>query len=100
MLSHVYVGVTDFQRALAFYSAVMDTLGFPLRFDRQQPTVSGGKRVQHIAIFAHSAAKITMLTHRKLLQSKAIAIDNDPFAEVHGQALENSSLACCRDAGN
>lgn len=36
MLSHVYVGVTDFQRAFAFYSAVMDTLGFPLRFSEPE----------------------------------------------------------------
>ena len=32
MLSHVHIGVTDFKRALAFYSAIMDSLGFPLKF--------------------------------------------------------------------
>ena len=32
MLSHIHIGVTDFQRALAFYSAVMDALGLPLKF--------------------------------------------------------------------
>ena len=36
MLSHVHIGVTDFQRAFAFYSAVMDALGFPLKFSEQE----------------------------------------------------------------
>ena len=38
MISHVHVGVTDFERAFAFYSDVMDALGFPLKFcDRERP---------------------------------------------------------------
>lgn len=38
MISHVHVGVTDFERAFAFYSVVMDTLGFPLKFcERDRP---------------------------------------------------------------
>ena len=32
MISHTYVGVNDFQRALLFYSAVMDKLGLKLKF--------------------------------------------------------------------
>jgi catechol 2,3-dioxygenase-like lactoylglutathione lyase family enzyme len=32
MLSHVCVGVADFQRAFAFYSGVMSALDFPLKF--------------------------------------------------------------------
>ncbi len=32
MISHVHVGVTDFERAFAFYANVMDALGFPLKF--------------------------------------------------------------------
>lgn len=38
MFSHVFVGVTDFERALAFYRSVMELLGKPLRFvDRERP---------------------------------------------------------------
>ena len=38
MFSHVFVSVTDFERALRFYSAVMDTLGVEMRFcDREKP---------------------------------------------------------------
>lgn len=38
MLSHVFVGVTDFERAFGFYSAVMQTLDMPLKFcDAVQP---------------------------------------------------------------
>jgi catechol 2,3-dioxygenase-like lactoylglutathione lyase family enzyme len=32
MLSHVFVGVTDFERAFGFYSALMSELGLRLRF--------------------------------------------------------------------
>jgi len=38
MISHVCVGITDFDRALAFYTALFDTLGIPQRFcDRARP---------------------------------------------------------------
>ncbi|HWW04995.1 VOC family protein [Collimonas sp.] len=32
MISHVFVGVTDFQHAFGFYSAVMEKLGLQLKF--------------------------------------------------------------------
>ena len=32
MISHVHVGVTDFDRAFVFYSSVMDALGLYLNF--------------------------------------------------------------------
>lgn len=32
MYSHIFVGVTDFERAFAFYQPVMATLGLELRF--------------------------------------------------------------------
>ncbi len=38
MLSHLFVGVTDFPRALAFYQPLMDSLGLPQRFcELQRP---------------------------------------------------------------
>lgn len=38
MISHIFMGITDFDRALAFYSAVMNCLGFEARFcDRSRP---------------------------------------------------------------
>jgi lactoylglutathione lyase len=38
MFSHVFVSVTDFDRALAFYTPVMDALGIEARFcDRGRP---------------------------------------------------------------
>ena len=38
MTSHVCVGISDFDRALAFYTALFDTLGIPQRFcDRARP---------------------------------------------------------------
>lgn len=32
MISHVYIGITDFPRALAFYTPVLDSLGLVLKF--------------------------------------------------------------------
>ncbi len=38
MLSHVFVGITDFDRALAFYAPLMEALGIQLRFiERERP---------------------------------------------------------------
>lgn len=38
MFSHLFVGVSDFERALAFYTVLMDGLGNTLRFcDRSRP---------------------------------------------------------------
>ena len=38
MFSHVFIGVSDFERALRFYGAVMDSLGVELRFcERERP---------------------------------------------------------------
>ncbi|WP_244613543.1 hypothetical protein [Methylosinus sp. Ce-a6] len=41
MLSHVFIGVTDFRRAFAFYSVIMDELGFPLKFTEPDKTWAG-----------------------------------------------------------
>lgn len=32
MFSHIFIGITDFDRAFAFYSALMDSLGIEPRF--------------------------------------------------------------------
>lgn len=38
MISHVHVGVTDFDRAFVFYSGVMEALGLTLKFcERERP---------------------------------------------------------------
>jgi lactoylglutathione lyase len=38
LLSHVFVGVTDFERSFAFYSVIMEVLGIDLRFvERARP---------------------------------------------------------------
>jgi catechol 2,3-dioxygenase-like lactoylglutathione lyase family enzyme len=36
MISHVFVGITDFDRAFRFYSAVMEELGLKLKFSEPQ----------------------------------------------------------------
>jgi catechol 2,3-dioxygenase-like lactoylglutathione lyase family enzyme len=38
LISHVFVGITDFQRAFRFYSAIMETLDLQLKFcDTDKP---------------------------------------------------------------
>jgi catechol 2,3-dioxygenase-like lactoylglutathione lyase family enzyme len=38
VFSHIFISVTEFERALNFYSAVMDSLGVELRFcERERP---------------------------------------------------------------
>jgi catechol 2,3-dioxygenase-like lactoylglutathione lyase family enzyme len=44
MLSHVHVGISDFDRALAFYAAVMDTLGLVLKFAEPDNGWAGWKQ--------------------------------------------------------
>jgi catechol 2,3-dioxygenase-like lactoylglutathione lyase family enzyme len=44
MLSHVFVGITDFPRALAFYTGVMTTLGFELKFSDPEIPWAGWKQ--------------------------------------------------------
>ncbi|QNM98192.1 VOC family protein [Chitinimonas koreensis] len=49
MFSHLFIGITDFDRAFAFYSALMDCLGIEPRFcDRSRPwagwQTAGGPR--------------------------------------------------------
>jgi len=43
LISHVHIGVTDFERAFAFYAPVMDRLGFPLRFSEPEKSWAGWK---------------------------------------------------------
>jgi catechol 2,3-dioxygenase-like lactoylglutathione lyase family enzyme len=45
MLSHVHIGVTDFQRAFAFYRALMETLGYPLKFLEPEKFWAGWKPI-------------------------------------------------------
>jgi catechol 2,3-dioxygenase-like lactoylglutathione lyase family enzyme len=47
MLSHVHIGVTDFDRAFAFYSGLMRELGLPLRFCEPQQPWAGWMTPQH-----------------------------------------------------
>ena len=41
MLSHVFIGITDFTRAKAFYEAVMTELGFVLKFEEPERQWAG-----------------------------------------------------------
>lgn len=43
MLSHVYIGINDFPRAVKFYSGVMDSLGFLLKFSDSEKSWAAWK---------------------------------------------------------
>jgi catechol 2,3-dioxygenase-like lactoylglutathione lyase family enzyme len=44
VLSHVFVGITDFPRALAFYTGIMTTLGLELKFSDPEIPWAGWKQ--------------------------------------------------------
>jgi catechol 2,3-dioxygenase-like lactoylglutathione lyase family enzyme len=44
MLSHVFIGITDFRRAFDFYSDVMFSLGFDLKFADPETPWAGWKQ--------------------------------------------------------
>jgi len=41
MFSHVHIGITNFERAFAFYKSVMDELGFALKFSEPEKPWAG-----------------------------------------------------------
>jgi catechol 2,3-dioxygenase-like lactoylglutathione lyase family enzyme len=41
MLSHVTIGISDFPRAFAFYSTLMEVLDLPLRFSEPEWSMAG-----------------------------------------------------------
>lgn len=41
MFSHVHIGVNGFETAFAFYSGLMQTLGYPLRFAEPENSFAG-----------------------------------------------------------
>ena len=41
MLSHVHIGITNFEPAFAFYRGVMDELGFTLKFSEPEKSWAG-----------------------------------------------------------
>jgi catechol 2,3-dioxygenase-like lactoylglutathione lyase family enzyme len=43
MLSHVHIGITSFERASVFYSRVMESLGFALKFVEPEIPWAGWK---------------------------------------------------------
>jgi catechol 2,3-dioxygenase-like lactoylglutathione lyase family enzyme len=43
MLSHVYIGITDFERAFAFYSAIMSEINCLLKFHEPEAVWAGWK---------------------------------------------------------
>lgn len=47
MLSHVHVGVSDFPRSYAFYSALFEVLGLELRFHQPERFWAGWGRWSH-----------------------------------------------------
>ena len=44
MISHVSIGITDFERAFAFYQSVMEELGFTLKFSEPEKYWAGWMR--------------------------------------------------------
>jgi catechol 2,3-dioxygenase-like lactoylglutathione lyase family enzyme len=43
MLSHVHIGISDFERSYSFYEGVMQELGYPLQFCEPEKSWAGWK---------------------------------------------------------
>jgi catechol 2,3-dioxygenase-like lactoylglutathione lyase family enzyme len=44
MISHIFIGITDFQRAFNFYRSLMDELGCELRFSDAEKSWAGWQK--------------------------------------------------------
>lgn len=91
MISHVFVGITDFQRAFRFYSAVMETLDLQLKFcDTEKPwaawMASGAARPLFIIGSPYNGEMATAGNGQMLalLASTRAAVDN-----AYAAALNN-----------
>ncbi|SFA91202.1 Catechol 2,3-dioxygenase [Collimonas sp. OK607] len=91
MISHVFVGITDFQRAFRFYSAVMETLDLQLKFcDADKPwaawMASGEARPLFIIGSPYNGEIATVGNGQMiaLLAPTRTAVDN-----AHAAALKN-----------
>ncbi|WMW80771.1 VOC family protein [Undibacterium cyanobacteriorum] len=91
MISHIFIGITDHTRAHAFYSAIMDELGYVLKFTEPEKSWSGwfeegvprplvviGKPFNGEAMSAGNGQMLALLAkNRKLVDAayaKAIAL--------------------------
>ncbi len=91
MLSHAFIGITDFDRAFAFYAAVIAPLGHRLRFhDPAKPwagweSVQGGRPIFVIGHpFDGNPASVGNGQMTALLAPHRAAVD-----EAHAAALAN-----------
>lgn len=96
MYSHIFVGVADFDRALAFYDALMGVLDIERRFvDRTRPwagwqTTAGPRPLFLIGApydkLAHSAGNGQMVAF--LAASRAVVVKAHAVALAHGGTCE------------
>ncbi len=95
MFSHIFVGVKDFDRALAFYKPLMEALGAPLRFvDASRPWAGWQSQPNPRPLFligtpydqlAHSAGNGQMVAF--------LARDRTAVAELHRLALDLGAVS-------
>lgn len=96
MISHVFVGVSDFDRALAFYTPLMDALGNALRFcDCARPWAGWQSSPGPRPLFligapydgrAHAAGNGQMIA--LLAESRAVVDQTHALALAHGGTCE------------
>ena len=95
MFSHVIVGVTDFDRAFAFYSAVLSCLGLEARFcDRSRPW-AGWQRKGEVRPLFLIGRPFDQKTHDQGNgQMTAFLADNRALVDaVYSTALANGGVS-------
>jgi hypothetical protein len=67
MLSHVHIGITNFEPAFAFYRGVMDELGFTLKFSEPENRWRAGCRPASTGHFSLSAIRTTVSARLRVM---------------------------------
>lgn len=90
MIDHVSVGVTDLERAAAFYEAVLATLGYAKRDDRPA-TIGFGKDYSEFWINRRAAASPPDGAHVALRARSMQAVDAFHAAAIaHGGSCDGA----------
>jgi catechol 2,3-dioxygenase-like lactoylglutathione lyase family enzyme len=95
LISHVFVGVTDFQRAFQFYSSVMAELGLHLKFFDQEKQCAGwmekGKPRPLFLIGAPFNGEHAVAGNGQMVA--LLALSRDVVDRVYADAIKNGG-AC------
>jgi catechol 2,3-dioxygenase-like lactoylglutathione lyase family enzyme len=94
MISHVFIGITDFQRALAFYTPVLQSLDLSLKFcDAEKPWAGWVARhaPRPLLVIGHAFnGEVSTPGNGQMIA--LLAVDRKTVRLCHALALENGGF--------